>query len=189
MTAFPPRRTVSGGGRPRKAGPREPNGDLQRPSREETTAEIISIAIAQPHRRGSADPRRRWAIGRLLLDGKVIVPEIGAAKLEQAANRYAADYHRLKRALLSKRPLAVTGGKKLSPEDPERDEREYAEALAAWSDVTRALKDADERVRKALDFAVLDAAPDADERCFPFWVVHSLAAGLAIIAGHYGVAE
>jgi len=119
-------KTFSGVGRPRKAGPRDPNGRLVRPSTAETRAEIISIALRQPHRRGDRDQRRSILIGRLILDGAVRHGTLTNAQLFDAAERYAADYARFKRAVASRRPLAVADGRAMTLDDPEAEAREYA---------------------------------------------------------------
>lgn len=62
---------MASAGRSRKIAPRESNGRVQRPNvaklktiEQEKHAENTAVALAQPHRRGDADPRRVSAIGR-----------------------------------------------------------------------------------------------------------------------------
>lgn len=178
----PSRTTFSGQGRPRNAGPRGPTGHLVRKIKKETEAQIVSIARAQPHRRGSDDNRRRWPVGRLVLDGKVKHQRFGPGKLERAAELYAADYARLRWILDSRRPLAHSEGQGREP-TPE----DAVAVRKAWSNATRVLRDCGERVVKAMDYVVLDAAPEADERVFAPWIILSLPAGLSALAEHYGL--
>lgn len=177
----PSRTTFSGQGRPR-SGPREPNGRLIRPRKKEKEADVINIALAQPHRRGSLDNRRRWAIGRLVLDGVVKHSRFGPGKLERAAELYAADYARLRWILDSRRPLANAEGQGREP-TPE----DSVATRKAWSEASRVLRDCGERVVKAMDYVVLDAAPEADERTLAPWIILSLPSGLAALAAHYGL--
>jgi hypothetical protein len=181
------RKTFSGNGRPgrkRKDGPRQPNGQLRRVPEAETAAQIVAIALAQPHRRGDPDPRRHWPVGRLILDQVVKHSDLSPAVLERAASRYAADYSRLQRALASRRPLAVTDGGG-GFEDPDMLEREHQHARWAWANVQRALRDAGERTVKACEMAILDLAPDFDEATLAQWIILSLPAGLGTLAKFY----
>lgn len=187
VTSIAVRKTFSGPGRPRKEGPRQPNGQLRRPPPNQQSADIIALVLDQPHRRGSRDQRRSTLIGRLVLDGIVRHDRIHRDQLIEAADRFAADYARFQRAVASRRPLAVTGGKVLVPDDPERDEREYRAAGEAWASVRRALRDAGERAEKAAHAAILDAAPEAEARSMAPWVVLSLPAALAALALYYGL--
>src|SRR5262245_17430418 len=52
-------------GRKRKAGRREPNGRLQRPS--STYRDPMAVALAQPHRKGNKDPLCESPLGRLIM--------------------------------------------------------------------------------------------------------------------------
>lgn len=189
------RKTFSGnngkrGGRPRKDGPRDAAGRLKRLSEAELARAIQATVIAQPHRRGSDDPRRHWPIGRLILDGKVGHSSLSADVLERAAQRYASDYARLQRALASRRPLAVTGGKVLRPEDIEAEQKESDAARKAWADVSRELRHAGgERVEKACQFAILDALPDMAEDTLAAWVVLSLPLGLKVLSDFYRLSD
>jgi hypothetical protein len=190
MHTSPSRRTFSGRGRPRKAGAREANGQLQRQSRPETRAEIIAVAVAQPHRRGSDDPRRRWPIGRLILDGKVRLDgeRLPPSRAEETANRYAADYRRYQRALASKRVFAVGSGGSGEDMTP----RQVEAAIDAWLAAGRALRHdlghiVGERVEAALSAAILHAPPDHDERSLAPWIVLSLGDGLMTLGEHYGL--
>jgi len=60
-------------GRPRKSGPREANGQIQRPSvierRERAAREaecVMAVALRQPHRRGNRDQALGDALGRFV---------------------------------------------------------------------------------------------------------------------------
>jgi len=62
-------------GRPRKFGPREANGQIQRPStiekrRKDAEAReyVRAVVLAQPHRRGAGGNERESAIGRFIRD-------------------------------------------------------------------------------------------------------------------------
>lgn len=176
------RKTFSGVGRTRRPGVREPNGRLQRAPTAETAAEVVSIVLAQPHRRGDPDQRRRWAVGRLILDGRVRHRDHGPDLLERAAEIFAADYARYRATMDSRRPLAATSGgagREMTTEE--------AEAVKArWAKVRRAVRDCGERVLSACDLAVLD--DPQDERILAPWIILSLPAGLGALVEHYGLA-
>jgi hypothetical protein len=180
------RKSFSGrAGRKRKPGCREPNGQLQRLSQEETEAEVISIALAQPHRKGDRDQRRATFVGRLILDGKVRCGDLEPAVLVLACEHLQRDHARWQRAVESRRPLAVTGGRALRPEDLEEDAKEYASAAAAWAAACRSLRDAGERVESAAAWAILFAAPDASHETMAPWVLLSLPAAVSQLVKHY----
>jgi hypothetical protein len=186
------RKTFSGGGRPRPMRPREPSGRLQRPSASETAADVVAVVLSQPHRRGDTAQGRRWAIGRLILDGAVKVRGIEASTLERAAEMYAADYARLRWVWDSKRPWLNSSGR--LPPEPTEDDKERIEQ--AWGDVRRALRDscgdhtrehreAGARTLKAAELAILD--DPSDELVLAQWIVLSLPDALRALAVHYGL--
>lgn len=179
------RKTFSGQGRPRKARPREPNGRPQRVSDAARQADAMAVVLAQPHRNGSRDDRRRWPIGRMILDGVVSWPGIDATTLERAAEAYANAYSDVRWLLDSRRPFfkAVGGGRR----EPTEDERREIERQ--WGDMCRVLRDAAsyERVLKSMEYAILDAAPDFDYRCFNSAVPYSCSQGLAALVDHLGM--
>jgi hypothetical protein len=183
------RKSFSGAGRivPKR---RERSGRIQRPedSRGETVAEIKSVVLFQPHRRGAAEPLawdRVTVIGRLILDGQVRHSAHSPATLLEAARRYRADwdYYQSKR-LASRRPLAVTEGRTIW-DNPEREAEERLQAERRWGNASRALRDCGERVEKAMQFAILDDQPEGWSP--PFWLVHSLPIGLAALVALYGL--
>jgi hypothetical protein len=64
-------------------------------------------------------------------------------------------------------------------------------SLRAWADVERAVRDCvpsrkdAQRIEKALHYAILDEP--GEDWLAPFWVIHSLSAGLGAVALFYGV--
>lgn len=79
-------------GRKRKSGPREPNGQLQRPTQDENTATQLKVILDQPHRKGAKDPldrRHESAFGRFCIRNKL------RAEIEAAADSYAAKVRRI----------------------------------------------------------------------------------------------
>lgn len=173
--------------RTRRPGPREPNGQLRRIPLKQATAEIIAIARHQPHRKGSTDPRLSALIGRLVVaeaPAKPVVQVEGFTQqdLYDLAQKFLAFYGRYQAALASRRPLAVTGGGALRPDpDPVAEQR----AIDAWASVSRALRDAGERVEKAAHAAIIDAAPEADQRTMAAWVTLSLPEAFRVLDAHF----
>jgi hypothetical protein len=179
----PTRRTFSGGGKPRKAGPREPNGRLRPAPRAEREADIVAVVLAQPHRRGSGDDRRRWAIGRLILDGKVRAPGIASADLERAAEMYALAYADLRWVIDSRRPWATGGGRDRPEPTPDQD----TAIRAHWSAIERVLRDAGRVARDAVEKAVLDDPSESWEA--PFWITYGCGLALAALAKHFEICK
>jgi hypothetical protein len=193
------RKTFSGLGRPRSLSPtpREPNGQPQRPTREETRAEVIAIVAAQPHRRDGAtpdDPRRESAIGRLILDGLVTVSGASTGHLFRAAELYLRAYADLRWILDSRRPWANSSAR--PPAEPTEDDK--TAILRAWGDVHGALrrccgKDtpaeraASQRAVKAAEFAILDKPED--ERVLAQWIIFSLPDAMRALVRHYELVD
>jgi hypothetical protein len=185
MTA--PRRTFSGRGR--KARGLVPlvegTGRVVRPPREETVAEVVSIVLAQPHRRGFEDARSKWHLvtpaGRMIEAG--CCPDIAMGSLHEAAKRYLKAFEAYRSAVTAtRRPLAVTTGR--TPlDDPERELKERRDAERAWGDVSRALRDKGGMVEKACQFVILDYHPDDWQ--VPFWCVHATPIGLRALVQFY----
>jgi len=179
------RKTFSGAGRPRSNRPREKNGRPQRISIERQEANAMAVALAQPHRKGSRDDRRRWPIGRMILDEHISWPGISADELHRAAEAYDKAWGDVRWLLDSKRPFfnAVGGGRR------EPTEQERAQIERIWGDMRRVLRDAapDERAIKAMEYAILDASPDADYRTFNSYIPFSCAQGLAALVDHLGL--
>jgi hypothetical protein len=179
--------SISGSGRPRKAGPRHPCGKLVQARPAEREADNIVVALRQPHRRDAPvprDPHLCTLIGQLVERGEV-VSKLPKNLLHDAAKRYAADYARYQRALLSRRPLAVTGGAVLRAEDADAEARAYRSACDTFAAAGRALRAAGERVEKAAHAAILDAAPETPSATLAPWIKLSLPAALAALVEHY----
>jgi hypothetical protein len=182
-------------GRPRKSGPREPNGKPQRRPKQEIEADVIAIALAQPHRRGDRDQRRSTFIGRALLDGLIRCGDLEPSTLVLACDHYQRDYDRWRGAVESRRPLAVTGGRPQrpepkTPEEWEKAAEEYRSAAAAWAAVNRSLRDCGVRTEQAMAEAILFAPPDASHETglAPWlapWIILELRAGVAQLVKHY----
>lgn len=169
---------------------REANGRHQRePKRLSEAAQAAAnraVVLAQPHRRGRLDDRRRWPIGRMILDGKVAWPELDPDSLHRAAERYHDAYASLRWVMDSRRPYANgIGGRSRAPTPDER-----AAIEREWGDIRRVLRDCPSgpRVTKAMDLAILDAHPDADYRVFNSFIPRSCAEGLAALVHHWGLA-
>jgi len=185
------RKTVSGAGRPRKSGPRQPNGRLVQPTKTQTEAEVVELALWQPHRQGNRDQRLQSLIGRLVLGNALAIPPIPAAvvvdgltadQLYDLAEKFQRDYQRCQAALASRRPLAVTGGGVQRPDpDPVREQK----AIETWAGVSRALRVHGDRVEKAMQFLIIDAAPDYDQRVVAPWIILSAPLGFRALAEWY----
>lgn len=182
VTIQPSRKTFSGVGRPRSTGARKPCGRLVQPTKAETIAQARSTVLNQPHRNGSTDQRRHWAIGRLILDGKVTSNLFGPDELEQAAVRVAADHKRVKRVMDSRNALASTSG----GQAPDFTREQGEEIRAQWSKVSRALAGAGERCKSAVELAILDN-PTIDEKILNPWIVLTLPASLDALCILYGL--
>jgi hypothetical protein len=199
------RKSFSGAGRAPLLPPRRwSNGRIERDRGPESVAEIKAVVLSQPHRKNAPEPIA-WdlvtVVGRLVLNGRVT----GARNFDgtespprltliEAAKRYRQDwdYYQAKR-LGSRRPLAVTEGKTLW-DNPEREEEERKKAERRWGDVGSAVRDwldkrgqrADfKRVQDALQHAILEDQPD--DWIVPFWIEHSLKAGLVALVSFYGL--
>lgn len=82
---FRGRKTFSGKpGRKKASGPREPNGQLQRPSKAEKEEDILSVALKQPHRVAfgdkARDPRAGYTFGRLALSKEITQEQFRAGE-------------------------------------------------------------------------------------------------------------
>jgi hypothetical protein len=174
-------------GRPRKQGVREPSGRPQRTPKAVEELETMLVVLKQPHRLGDRDQRRRWAVGRLILDGKIkhSDPGIGPDELERAADLYAMAYADMRWVMDSKRPFAALSPRRSRVLDPEQEAERAEEIIAKWSMLSRALNDAGERVRKAMEALVLDN-PEHEATIAP-WVILSAPAGLAALVEFFGL--
>lgn len=184
MSASSARRTISGANRARKSGPRHPCGKLVQRSTQEREADIIALVLKQPHRNGSLDQKTATLIGRLVSVKPVAVSVEGFTprQLYDLAERFLRDYQRFQAALASRHPLAVTGGGALPPEpDPVAEQR----AVDQWAFVCRCLRVHGERIERAMIAAVVDAAPDMDQRILAPWIVLSLPLGFRALAEAY----
>ncbi|WP_210482726.1 hypothetical protein [Microvirga antarctica] len=182
MTIQTGRKTFSGAGRKRLAGPRYKNGDRVKKKSSEATAGNLAVVLAQPHRRGSTDQRRHLPITRLIMDGKVKHSRLSAHDLERAAELYRKAYANWRWVMDCRRPLAKMTGGSGEPTAAEADVFK-----AGWERVTRALRACGTRVEKAIDAAVLKDDPDFPEDAYAPWIILSLPQGLEAIADHYGL--
>jgi len=164
--------------------PREPSGRYQR-DQAESEAAILAVVLAQQHRNGSRDDRRRWPVGRLILDGRVARRGYLPADLERAAELYHSAYAELRWTMDSKRPWQLGSGGRARPCTPE----DRARIERAWGDVTRVLRDCPSgpRVKQALDMLIISASPDFEERCVNTWIPDALSEGLAALVDHWGL--
>jgi hypothetical protein len=182
----------------------------------ETVADVKSVALDQPHRRGSEEWGRSTAIGRLLLDGKVKPLDGQPVSVAiDAAQRYLRAHQGHLWALDRARPWAGTTpastrmhvatyvpeeGELVEPAPARRSFASDADVIeeterkiAAYSEVQRAIrsfvpnKKDNERIEKALHLAVLDEP--AEDWVAPFWIVYSLPQGLKGLIDFYGIGE
>jgi hypothetical protein len=191
MTA--PRKSFSGRGR--KARGLVPlvegTGRLVRPAREETVAEVVSIVLAQPHRRGfehGRDAHLGTPVGRMIeahpewWDKKQGRPPKKSFLL--AAEFYQKDWTRYQAAVTgTRRPLAVTdGGTRL--DDPERELKEHLDASRAWTNARAVL-------RVEGDLACHITICDYREETWvpAEWIVRSLPIALRALIVHYGLEQ
>jgi hypothetical protein len=169
----------------------EGTGRVVRPPKQETVADVVSIVLAQPHRRGFEDARSKWhlesAVGRLIEAhpewwGKFCPPK---ASFLEAAKRYSEDWNRYRSAVTNtRRPLAVTdGGTRI--DDPERELKERRDAERAWADVNRALRYQGEIYERACHFTICDHQPE--DWTQPIWLVVSMPIALRVLIQHYGL--
>jgi hypothetical protein len=171
----------------------EGTGRVVRPPREETVAEVVSIVLAQPHRRGfehGRDSHLGTTVGRLIEAhpewwGKGCPPK---ASFLEAARRYQKDWTSYQAAVTgTRRPLAVTdGGTRL--DDPEREMKERRDAERTWADAGRALRGLaydGERVERACHFVICDHLPET--WVAPYWVEMSMPIALRALIQHYGL--
>lgn len=177
------RKSFSGSGRKRKAGPREPSGRVQRISTSERQADVIAVVLAQPHRLGSGDGWRETPLGRLLLDKRVHHSSASADELWRASCEYAQAFSNVRRVWDSRRPWAVSEGR--IPADLSEEQRIKYER--DWGDIQRALRDAGVMAQKAVEYLLQDAPPHDEERTYAFWLTHGAGVGLAALARHFGI--
>lgn len=190
------RKTFSGTGRTRRVGAREPNGRLQRQPRAEQAADILSFVARQPNRPAAGDIRlglpldTETPVLRLIYSGKVSHPDIARAELREAAERLSRDYGSYQAAIGSRRPLAVLmGSGGISADRDEQAEIDrHRRAVATWTAISRALRDAGVIAEEAARLGILDQAPDFDERLFAPRIVIGLSLALVALVGHYGLA-
>jgi hypothetical protein len=177
------RKSFSGAGRKRKAGPREPNGRVQRPTATERESNIKGVVLGQPHRQGSDDIWRETPIGRLLLSGKVAHSSATSAELWRASQEYLAAFGNIRRVWDSRRPYAVAVG----TVPPDLSEDQKARYQREWGDIERVLRDAGVMSKKAVEYILQDAPPDDEERAYSHWVTYGAGIGLAAIAKHFEI--
>ncbi len=147
---------MSRAGRKRKTGQREPNGRLQRPSKEEREAARLcreagerATVLAQPHRRGNYDQLCASALGRFVLNHKM------RRELFEAGEEYAGTVRRWRAAKGIPEPfLNSARGNGVGPSD-EAVERLEQRVTAMRSCVAR---ESGVQALKWLDVVVLDDA-------------------------------
>lgn len=173
---------AKGRGRPRKEGPREPNGQLQRPTLArilEAEREVVEndrqnamgVVLAQPHRRGNDHPWCATALGRFCLANRL------KRELHHAGEEFA-DVMRRWRAAKGV-PASVSLGFGRGGDGPS------SRTVAAWWEQIRAaedsLRDRSKRHLAAVRHLVID---DAD---LPAEFALTAIEGLVILARSLGV--
>jgi hypothetical protein len=168
---------------------REPNGRAQRLPADERRSGTRSVVLNQPHRKGDdpkrPDPGRYMPIGRLIGDRRIRAPGLTPIGMRDAVEEYQRIHGNFRRALDSRRPLAVTGsggGPDLTRSQADRYEDEY-------NAVRRVLRDAGLLIERAVVHVLEDAQPSDDERAYAPWVLWGLGQGLAALMVHFGWAR
>jgi hypothetical protein len=175
---------MSRAGRKRKhMARREANGGIQRAPAPERTADVVAIAMAQPHRCFHADPRDprlENELGRMLVRGEINHRQYAAGR------RWAGIVARMRRAIDAPSDQArgllgvMVGG--ASGTAREMTAEEADEARAAYADADHAIGHAfgpqrAHSVRKALKMAII-----SDQRCSG---TIDLRQGLNVLATHF----
>jgi hypothetical protein len=142
---------------------RERNGRAQRVigRRRESEADVLAVALSQPHRRDKPEPRDELlgsALGRLRRADAITLAQFDAGKVfASVAMRYMRD-------VLAHSPrvrgldLAAIGGKGCGDEPSERD---IWTARTNWSDVQSAMRDTRE-ARESLEALTVVCVLDED---------------------------
>lgn len=176
-------------GRTRKKGIRERNGRTLRASRRQTerSAEIFSVAAAQPHRARYGeqfrDQRAECELGRLCLDGVLTAIQYEAAV---AYRRVVASMRReicapMPNAKSHSGMMLAQGGQAATAQQisDEAEEEKFWRALGKHSDAVRSMS-ADQK--RAVDGVVLD-----DRSIYDSISVFDLTGGLNLLADHFGL--
>jgi hypothetical protein len=165
-------------GKKRKQGVlRTPSGQISRAGQKDPRMTVL----AQPHRAGKLSEWRGSVVGRFLEDDRVLVIGLSRKTLFDAANRFAKQYHAWQAAMASRRPLAVTGGASLAPEDIDR----AVKAVEAYERVNTALQQQGHAIRQATHAILCDYRDES--YVMPFHIGYHLVEGLKALAEHYGL--
>lgn len=166
-------------GRKRKLINREPNGRAQRSL--QPLADVRTVAMNQPHRKGSASDRLASAVGRLIESGGYLCSGLSKSGLHESANRFAEAYSRWQSVVGSARPFAnSTAGT-----DRDIEEEKANQYRKEWADAWRALRHSGERNERAVFITVID--PQAEDWRPPYWVMYACIEGLMVLADHFGI--
>jgi hypothetical protein len=194
------------GGRGRKARGlvplREAGGRSQRPPKPEAMADVVSIAVAQPHRRNAENPKATelaMPVGRLIHSGLMCKqgPRSRQAEmLVDAAKRYAADFSGWQWASDSRRAWknATWRAQRVFASQEEEDQAVF-DAERKWSNVEREIRftiDAmgnkiGDRCSGALQALVLNS--QHEDWVAPQWVVFYGEIALNVLVKFYGLSD
>jgi hypothetical protein len=185
-------------GRPRDSGkgivptPREESGRAKRVPKAVQELEAKIVVLKQPHRKGDIDQRREHAIGRLILDKRVVHPApqtYTPAAMNRAAELYAKAYSDMRWVMGSRRPMAVTTPGPTSTMTEAQETARAEDVIQTWSALNKALNARGQRVKKAAEYVILDNISHEQEQVLPFWILFSLSAALEALVDFFGLAE
>ena len=137
--------------------------------------------LAQHHRAGRLSEWRGTVVGRFLEDDRTLTRGLSCNTLYEAADRFAKAYNGWQAAKASRRPLAVTSGVSLAPEDIERS----IKAVERYERANTALQQQGHAIRQATHAIVCDYRDES--YVMPFHVAFHLVEGLKALADHYGL--
>jgi hypothetical protein len=137
--------------------------------------------LAQPHRAGRLSEWRGTTVGRFLEDDRILTRGLSCKALYDAADRFAKHYAGWQAAMASRRPLAVTAGSSLAPENVER----AVKAIEAYERANTALQQQGHAIRQATHAMVCDYRDES--YVMPFHIGYHLVEGLKVLAEHYGL--
>lgn len=137
--------------------------------------------LAQPHRAGRLSEWRGTTVGRFLEDDRTLTRGLSCKALYEAADRFAKQYASWQVAMASRRPLAVTAGASLGPENVERSRK----AVEAYERANTVLQQCGHAIRQATHAIVCDYRDESYR--MPFHISYQLVEGLKALAEHYGL--
>jgi hypothetical protein len=198
-----PRKSFSGRGRKARGlvPLREPNGNYQRPLKQERVADVVAIAMAQPHRRLAENPRAAelaTPIGRLIHSSAWCAkdgPRSRAAELlVDAAKRYQDDYAGWQWANESRRAwknATWRAPRVFSTQEEENDA--VNDHLKKWSNVEGEIRrtlnlegrNIGPECSGALQALVLDS--QHEDWIVPQWIVYYGEIALGVLVKFYGL--